>query len=66
MADCQEDETIEHLLQCKRSKQVWKMMSSVGLNIDVNYNAVMYEVLSENFPLLKKDIYWCIISTVVM
>ncbi len=48
----------------KKLKKMSGCMAPVGF--DVNYNAVMYEVLSENLPQLQKDFYWCIISTVVM
>ena len=64
--NCTENETIEHLLlNCQRSKDVWRKMASIGFNINVNFNSVMYGVFSEQMPRSHQEFFWIIICTVV-
>lgn len=44
---------------------MWGKMAGVGFNINVNYNAVIYDVFLEKLPRLYHEFYEIIMCTVV-
>ena len=66
MENCDEDETIEHLLvDCQRSRFIWEKMSQVGFNLNVTHNAIMYGVFDESLSPMNQDFFWLVVCTVV-
>ena len=62
MIYCDEKETQKHLLiDCYRAQQVWNILQSFGLSCDINYNSVMYGLITENIPLKHKELYQLVI-----
>ena len=63
---CQEEETLEHfLLECQRSREVWRRITQIGLDVDINYKSVKYGIFKEKLSVQVKELYWQIICTVV-
>ncbi|KAI9518107.1 trifunctional histidinol dehydrogenase [Dissostichus eleginoides] len=43
MINCEEDETLQHLLmECYRAEEVWSLLRGIGLQINVEYVSIMY------------------------
>lgn len=65
MKDCDEDETIEHLLiQCERSVEIRNNLKGIGLKFDVNVKSVMFGIFSETFVEKVANFLWLIICVV--
>lgn len=55
MPNCLENETLEHfLLDCPRSKQVWKKKAEAGFKIQINAMSVYFGIFD---PSLSQDEY---------
>ena len=66
MPNCDEDETIEHLLvECQRAQYVWGEMAQIGLNFKITNNAIMYGVFEERMSTMDQEFFWTVICTVV-
>ncbi|XP_072301706.1 histone H2A-like [Eucyclogobius newberryi] len=63
MPNCEEEETLEHLLMdCYRTKEIWDRLKTIGLNFHLNYCSVVYGHLQESFTPKRTELFQLIIS----
>ena len=64
--NCDEDETIEHLLmECQRSKYIWKKLSQIGFYVKLTHIAVMHGIFEESLSAMDQEFFWYVVCTVV-